>query len=122
MTITAIDEDFDVESQLEILFDVPVLGKPDLILHRRQSGSTHFHSTNTTVNLFNRGNGAQTYDIELFPPAGWDVGLIDLGPFLGSRQGSSGTLEKDDSISVGIAVSPREYCSKPGLFSKPRFM
>lgn len=106
MTITAIDEDFDVESQLEILFDVPVLGKPDLILPSETIWVDSFDSTNTTVNLFNRGNGAQTYDIELFPPAGWDVGLIELGPFLGSRQGSSGTLEKDDSISVGIAVSP----------------
>jgi len=106
MTITAIDEDFDVESQLEIFFDVPVLGQPDLILPSETIWVDSFESMNTSVDLFNRGNGAQTYDIEIFPPAGWDVGLLELGPFLGSRQGSSGTLEKDGSISVGIAVSP----------------
>ena len=106
MTITATDEDFDVESQLEIFFDVPVLGQPDLILPSETIWVDSFENTNTSVNLFNRGNGAQTYDIEIFPPAGWDVGLIELGPFLGSRQGSTGTLDKDGSISVEIAVSP----------------
>ena len=32
MTITATDEDFDVESQLEIYFDVPVLAQPEVTL------------------------------------------------------------------------------------------
>ena len=39
-------------------------------------------------------------------PAGWDVGLLELGPFQGSRQGSTGTLSKGGSISAGIMITP----------------
>ena len=40
MTITATDEDFDVESQLEIYFDVPVLAQPEVTLPRPRYKST----------------------------------------------------------------------------------
>ena len=62
--------------------------------------------TNTSVQIHNLGNGAQTYDIELHSPAGWDLGLLELGPFQGSKQGSTGTLSKGGSISAGIMITP----------------
>ena len=104
--ITATDEDFDVESQLEIFFDVPVLAQPEVTLPSENIYVDSFDPTNTSVEVHNRGNGAQTYDIQLLSPAGWDVGLLDLGPFQGSRQGSTGTLIKDGSITARIGITP----------------
>ncbi len=106
MMITATDEDFDLESQLEIFFDVPVLAQPEVSLPSDSILVDSFDSTHTSVQIYNRGNGAQSYDIELRSPAGWEVGLTDLGPFVGSSQGSTGTLVKDGSISAGITVVP----------------
>jgi len=106
MVITATDEDFDVESQLEIHFDVPVLAKPEVTLPSTEVQVDSFGVTNTSVEIHNLGNGAQTYDIEMSSPAGWDAGFLDLGPFQGSRQGSTGTLDKGGSISADIMITP----------------
>ncbi len=106
MIITATDEDFDVESQLEIFFDVPVLAQPDVTLPSAEIQVDSHEVTNTSVEIHNLGNGAQTYDIEMSSPAGWDVGLLELGPFQGSRQGSTGTLSKGGSITAGITITP----------------
>ena len=106
MVVTATDEDFDVESKLEIYFDVPVLAQPQLTLPSDSINVDYFQPTNSSVEVFNRGNGAQAYDLELTSPAGWSVGLSELGPFQGSRQGSTGTLDKDGSIEAKIIVTP----------------
>ena len=106
MMITATDEDFDVESQLEIFFDVPVLAQPEVSLPSEEIQVDSYEITNTSVEIHNLGNGAQTYDIELHSPAGWEVGLLDLGPFQGSKQGSTGTLSTGGSISAGIMITP----------------
>jgi len=106
MVITATDEDFDVESQLEIFFDVPVLAQPEVTLPSAEIQVDFHEVTNTSVEILNLGNGAQTYDIEMLSPAGWDIGLLELGPFQGSRQGSTGTLSKGGSITAGIMITP----------------
>jgi len=106
MIITATDEDFDVESQLEIFFDVPVLAQPEVTLPSAEIQVDSHDVTNTSVEILNLGNGAQTYDIEMQSPAGWEVGLLDLGPFQGSKQGSTGTLIKGGSITAGITITP----------------
>jgi uncharacterized membrane protein len=106
MVITATDEDFDVESQLEIFFDVPVLAQPEVTLPSTEIQVDSHEVTNTSVVIHNLGNGAQTYDIEMSSPAGWDVGFLELGPFQGSRQGSTGTLSKGGSITAGIMITP----------------
>ena len=106
MIITATDEDFDVESQLEIFFDVPVLAQPSVTLPSAEIQVDSLGVTNTTLEIHNFGNGAQTYDIEMSSPAGWNVGLLDLGPFQGSLQGSTGTLSKGGSITAGIIITP----------------
>ena len=106
MVITATDEDNDVESQLEIFFDVPVLAQPEVTLPSSEIQVDSHEVTNTSVEILNLGNGAQTYDIEMQSPAGWEVGLLDLGPFQGSKQGSTGTLTKGGSINAGIIITP----------------
>ena len=106
MVVTATDEDFDVESKLEIYFDVPILAQPQMNLPSDSINVDYFQPTNSSVEVFNRGNGAQAYDLELTSPAGWSVGFSELGPFQGSRQGSTGTLDKDGSIEAKIIVTP----------------
>jgi len=106
MVVTATDVEFDIESQLEIFFDVPVLAQPEVTLPSDSVGVDSFEITELTVGISNRGNGAQTYDVELVSPAGWEVGFDDLGPFPGSNQGSTGTLAKDGSVSADITIVP----------------
>ena len=60
MTITATDEDFDVESQLEIYFDVPVLAQPGVTPSSAEIQVDSQEITNTSVQIHNLGNGAQT--------------------------------------------------------------
>ena len=60
MIITATDEDFDVESQLEIFFDVPVLAQPEVTLPSAEIQVDSHEITNTSVEIHNLGNGAQT--------------------------------------------------------------
>tara|TARA_B100000686_G_scaffold281016_1_gene302491 strand:+ start:2151 stop:6644 length:4494 start_codon:yes stop_codon:yes gene_type:complete len=122
MVITANDEDFDVESQLEIFFDVPVLAKPEISLPSEMIQVDSFDLTNTSVEVYNKGNGAQTYDIEISPPAGWGVGLLELGPFQGSSQGSTGTLVKDGSITARITITPPGVMLEAGTTFYAQFM
>ena len=104
--VTATDVEYDIESQLEIFFDVPVLAQPDVTLPGESIIADSFENTNLEVEIRNQGNGAQTYDVELVSPAGWDLGFDDIGPFPGSAEGSTGTLSKEGSISVGISIEP----------------
>ena len=106
MVITATDIEYDVESQLEIFFDVPVLASPEVSLPSETIPVDSFETTNLSLDITNMGNGAQTYDVELLSPAGWDVGFDELGPFPGSSQGSTGTMLKGATISAPISVNP----------------
>ncbi len=106
IVITATDEEFDVESQLELFFDVPVLAQPEVSIPSDSIAVDSFETTNFSALIRNRGNGAQTYDIEVISPAGWDLGFDDLGPFPGSNQGSTGTMQKGAQISAGISITP----------------
>ena len=106
LVITATDVEYDVESQLEIFFDVPVLAQPQISLPSETIEVDSFETTNLSIDVTNLGNGAQTYDLQLNPPAGWHIGFDDLGPLPGSNQGSTGTMAKGASISAGVAVVP----------------
>ncbi len=106
MIVTATDVEYDVASQLQIFFDVPVLAQPDVTLSGGSISVDSFEPTNVEIEIWNLGNGAQTYDAELASPAGWDLGFDDIGSFPGSTEGSTGTLSKEASISVGISIEP----------------
>ncbi|MDP6662293.1 MAG: S8 family serine peptidase [Candidatus Thalassarchaeaceae archaeon] len=106
IVVTATDVEYDVASQLEIFFDVPVLAQPDVTLPGESITVDSFENTNLEIEIRNQGNGAQTYDVELVSPAGWDLGFDDIGPFPGSAEGSTGTLSKEASIQVGISIEP----------------
>jgi len=106
LIVTATDVEFDIESQLEIFFDVPVLAQPTISLPSETIIVDSFHNTSLSIDVINDGNGAQTYDLELVPPAGWDIGFEELGAFPGSKQGSTGTLGKGSNISADITIVP----------------
>ncbi|HJL54605.1 MAG TPA: S8 family serine peptidase [Candidatus Thalassarchaeaceae archaeon] len=106
MVVTATDVEYDVESQLEIFFYVPVLAQPDVTLPGESISVDSFETTNVEIEIWNQGNGAQTYDVELASPAGWDLGFDDIGSFPGSAEGSTGTLSKEASIPVEISIEP----------------
>jgi hypothetical protein len=56
--------------------------------------------------LTNEGNGPQTYDLALEAPAGWRATLDNLGTFVDSTHGSTGTLAKGAHRSIDITLKP----------------
>ena len=106
MTVTGYDIENDIESELALIFDVPVLGDADIQILNEQILVSPLVPTHTQISVVNGGNGAQSYDVELVSPAGWHLGLDDIGAFEGSSHGSTGTLQKDSNKIVDITINP----------------
>ncbi|MBL11883.1 MAG: hypothetical protein CMB46_03630 [Euryarchaeota archaeon] len=106
MTISGYDIENDIESELALIFDVPVLGDAEIQILNEQILVSPLLPTNTQISVINGGNGAQSYDVELVSPAGWHLGLDDIGAFEGSSHGSTGTLQKDSNKIVDITINP----------------
>ena len=106
MTVTGYDIENDIESELSLIFDVPVLGDADIQILNEQILVSPLVQTHTQISVVNGGNGAQSYDVELVSPAGWHLGLDDIGAFEGSSHGSTGTLQKDSNKIVDITINP----------------
>ncbi len=106
MTISGYDIENDIESELALIFDVPVLGDAEIQILNEQILVSPLLPTNTQISVMNGGNGAQSYDVELVSPAGWHLGLDDIGAFEGSSHGSTGTLQKDSNKIVDITINP----------------
>ena len=105
MIVTGNDIENNIDSELEIFFDVPVLAQPQIILPSSEIFVSSLVDTNFSFDIKNNGNGAQTYDLSLTSPAGWNLGFDDIGPFTGSSAGSSGTLIKDDKVKIDVTVT-----------------
>jgi subtilisin family serine protease/uncharacterized membrane protein len=105
MIITGNDVLNNIDSELEIFFDVPVLPQPQVILPSNEIFVSSLIDTKFSFGIKNNGNGAQTYDISLISPAGWNLGFDDIGPFPGSNRGSSGTLMKEDTVSIDVTIN-----------------
>ena len=106
MVVTGTDIENSVTSELEIFFDVPVLAEVDIVMPSEQFLVSPLDSTELQILIFNEGNGAQTYDVELVSPAGWHLGLETLGAFAGSSHGSTGTMAKDAGRTIDITINP----------------
>ena len=104
MIVTGNDIENNLDSELEIYFDVPVLAQPQVILPSEEIMVSSFSDTKFSFDIKNNGNGAQTYDVSLISPAGWDLGFDKIGPFEGSVYGSTGTLVKGDSVSIEVTI------------------
>ena len=106
MVITGTDIENNVNSQLTIYLDVPVLAGVDIVMNGDQFLVSPLESTHLQILVFNEGNGAQSYDVELVSPSGWHLGLDSLGTFSGSSHGSTGTLAKDAGRTIDITINP----------------
>tara|TARA_B100001175_G_scaffold317929_1_gene337728 strand:+ start:5058 stop:9542 length:4485 start_codon:yes stop_codon:yes gene_type:complete len=106
MTLSGYDLENDIQSDITLYFEVPVLADADIQLLNEQILVNPFDSTSTQITIVNDGNGAQSYDVELVSPAGWHLGLDSIGTFEGSSHGSTGTLQKDSSRTVDITINP----------------
>ena len=106
MVVTGTDVENSVTSELVIYFDVPVLAGVDIVMPSEQFLVSPLEPTELQILVFNEGNGAQTYDVELVSPAGWHLGLDTLGAFTGSSHGSTGTMAKDSGRVIDITINP----------------
>ncbi len=106
MVVTGTDIENDIDSELMLYFEVPILAEADIVLPGEQFLVSPLEPTNLQILVFNEGNGAQTYDVELVSPAGWHLGLDTLGAFAGSSHGSTGTLAKDAGRAIDITINP----------------
>ena len=106
MTVTGTDIENDIESELDLYFDVPILASADVLITSGQIPVSPISQTQLQVFVTNEGNGPQTYDVELSSPAGWHLGLDTLGAFEGSSHGSTGTLAVGQSRAIDITVNP----------------
>jgi uncharacterized membrane protein len=105
MIITGNDIENNIDSELEIFFDVPVLAQPQVILPSSEIFVSSLTDTQFSFDIKNNGNGAQTYDVSLISPAGWNLGFDDIGAFAGSSSGSTGTLMKNDRVNIDVTIT-----------------
>ena len=105
MTVTGTDIENDIESELDLYFNVPILASADVLITSGQIPVSPISQTQLQVFVTNEGNGPQTYDVELSSPAGWYLGLDTLGAFEGSSHGSTGTLAVGQSRAIDITVN-----------------
>ena len=115
MTVTGTDIENDIESELDLYFDVPILAAADVLITSGKIPVSPISQTQLQVFVTNEGNGPQTFDVELSSPAGWHLGLDTLGAFEGSSHGSTGTLAVGESRSIDITVNPPGAMIPAGL-------
>ncbi|MEO2178829.1 MAG: hypothetical protein ABGX11_01475, partial [Candidatus Poseidoniia archaeon] len=78
----------------------------EIVMPGEQFLVSPLESTELQILVFNEGNGAQAYDVELVSPAGWHLGFDTLGAFAGSSHGSTGTMARDAGRTVDITINP----------------
>ena len=106
MVVTGTDIENNVNSELTLFFDVPVLAGVDIVVPGSQILVSPLEPTQLEILVFNVGNGAQGFDVELVSPSGWHLGLDTLGTFSGSSHGSTGTVAKDAGKPIEITINP----------------
>ena len=65
MTVTGTDIENDIESELDLYFDVPILAAADVLITSGKIPVSPISQTQLQVFVTNEGNGPQTYDVEL---------------------------------------------------------
>ena len=107
LTITATDDDNDIDFPLNLTLDVPLL--PDVSFQAPFSVLQVHPSTPTMfeVDVLNQGNGAQGYNLFIESPIGWWVGLDNLGSSIGTASGSTGAIPLNGARTVEMTVTPQ---------------
>ena len=71
-------------------------------------------ATNLTVRVFNDGNTEIGYDLFLQAPSGWSAGFTDLSNDPGATSGSTGLIEKNGQLNVGMEFTPPQISTTAG--------
>ena len=106
MLVTGTDIDNQIESELELYLEVPLLSNADILIPSGQIKVNPLVSTPLQIQIKNDGNGPQTYDVEMISPSGWSLGLDSIGSFAGSSHGSTGSLAKGETRTIDITINP----------------
>lgn len=104
--LTGFDVDNAVTFPFTITLEVPELPEALLSLPFSKIQVSPIETTTFELELFNRGNVMQGYDLYLESPTDWQAGFDDLGSFSGAQSGSSGTIPIDGSRGVNITMLP----------------
>ena len=107
LTITARDDDNDLEFPLTLTLDVPVLSD---VSFQVPFSTLQVHPVNPTefqLDVVNQGNGQQGYNLFLESPFGWHIGLDSLGSSIGASSGSTGAIPLNGARTVEMTVTPQ---------------
>ena len=107
LTITARDDDNDIEFPLTLTLDVPILSDIDFQVPFSTLLVHPMNPTEFSLDVVNQGNGQQGYNIFLESPFGWHVGLDSLGSSIGASSGSTGAIPLDGARTVEMTVTPQ---------------
>ena len=107
LTITARDDDNDIDFPLTLSLDVPTLSD---VSFQAPFSTLYVDPVNPTtfeVDVKNDGNGPQGYNLFLESPFGWRVGLDNLGSSIGASSGSTGAIPLNGARTVEMTVTPQ---------------
>ena len=109
LTITATDDDNEIDFPLTLTLDVPLLADvsfqaPFSVLQVHPSIPTSFQ-----LDVQNDGNGMQGFNLFIESPIGWWVGLDSLGTSIGAGSGSTGAIPLNGARTVEMTVNPVSY-------------
>ena len=107
LTITATDDDNNIQFPLTLTLDVPVLSDVEF-----QAAFTTLYvhpaePTSFNIDVLNKGNGMQGYNLFLESPTGWSVGLDSLGSNIGASSGSTGAIPLAGARTIDMTVTPQ---------------
>ena len=106
LTITAHDEDNDLDFPLTLTLDVPVLPGVSFLMPFSTLQVHPSEPTSFTIDVQNEGNGFQGYNLYLEAPNSWWVGLDSLGSTTAASSGSTGAIPLDGARTVDMTVVP----------------
>ncbi len=102
--VTDLDENVEMRLHLSLIVDTI----PDIDLDTPVGGlyASPIKNTSFSIELTNRGNAPQGYEIVLQPPSGWIVGFTDIGATDGATVASTGVLEIDEVLAATVRLTP----------------
>ena len=107
LTITARDEDNNIDFPLTLSLNVPVLPG---VAFQAPFSTLQVHPaipTSFDVDVQNEGNGLQGYNLFIESPIGWWVGLDNLGSSIGAASGSTGAIPVNGARTVDLTITPQ---------------
>jgi len=102
--VTDLDENVTMRLHLSLIVDII----PDIDLDTPVGGlyASPVENTSFSIELTNRGNAPQGYEIELQSPSGWIVGFTDIGATDGATVASTGVMEIDEVLVATVQLTP----------------